>query len=128
LAPGIEVAAVKRGTQTEPGHHLPAQAYEKHNIGAIHLSPEEACRRIRAAARRAVERLRTEKFPLVTFKAPYEQVTVFRSDAKNPPRVARKRHDRSVIAILNSPWDLQPLTGYDPMKLMQVCPGNALIS
>jgi D-aminopeptidase len=118
LAPGIEVAAIKQGTQTEPGHHLPTQAYEKHNVGAIHLSPEEARRRIRAAAKRAVERLRTEKFPLVTLKPPYEQVTVFRSDAMNPPRVARKRHDRSVTAMLNGPWNLEPLTGYDPMRLI----------
>jgi D-amino peptidase len=118
LAPGIEVAAVKRGTQAEPGHHLPAAAYQKHNIGAIHVSPEEARRHIRAAAQRAVERLRMEKFPMVTLKAPYEEVTVFRSDATNPPRVCYKRHDRSVIEMLNGPWNLQPLTGYDPMKLM----------
>jgi D-amino peptidase len=118
LAPGIEVAAVKRGTQTEPGRHLPAQAYQKHNTGAIHLSPEEARRRIRAASQRAVERLRTEKFPLVTLKPPFEQVIVFRSDELNPPRVCCKRHDRSVADMLNRPWELQPLTACDPMQLM----------
>jgi D-amino peptidase len=115
FVPGIETAAVKRGTQTEPGHHLPAAAYRRHNSAAIHLSPEEARRRVREGARRALDRARREEFGLVRFEPPYELVAVYRADQANPPRVVRQTHPSSVIVLLNAPRKLEPICEADPL-------------
>ena len=116
LVPGIETVAVKRGTQTDPGHSLPADAYRKHNAMAIHLSPEEARRRIREGAAKGLRRAADEDFGRVVLEPPYEAVIVLRSDAENPPRIGRNRHPRSVIELLNLPWQLEPLTNADPLN------------
>ncbi len=117
LVPGIEAVAVKRGTNPVPGHALPQAAYMNHNLTAIHLPPEEARKRIRAAARRAGDRARNESFGIIPLKPPFERVTVLRSDEKNPPRISRCRHPSSVAAVLNMPFDFQPVD-YDPMSLL----------
>jgi D-amino peptidase len=117
LVPGIGTVAVKRGLQTDPGHSLPFAAYMNHNIAAIHLSPEEARKRIRVGAQRALERARKEDFGLVKLPPPYHSVRVFRSDETHGPRVLRKSHPTSVIALLNSPGVWEELDA-DPMKLV----------
>jgi len=116
LLPGIETVALKRGTNQEPGHHLPTEAYARLNTAAIHLSADEARSRIWEGARRAAERARTEKFGLIELKAPYERVSVFRSDVSNPPRVSRTQHPSSVVALLNTPLDLRPIEAADPLR------------
>lgn len=118
LVPGIETVAVKRGMQTDPGHHLPEAAYRRHNIAAIHLAPEEARRRIRAGARRAVERAGKEDFGLVCLKAPYEMRVVTRATELLPPRVSRTVHPSSVIALLNREGtSSSEILDADPLKL-----------
>jgi D-aminopeptidase len=119
LAPGVETVAVKRGTQPDPGHYLPFKAYELHNIAAIHLSPKEAVKRIRAGAQRAVERMKKEPFGLVKLNPPYERVTVRRSDETQPPRVSITQHPSSIIKLLNEPFDFKPLTRVDPLEFAQ---------
>lgn len=114
FVPGIEAVAVKRGTQTTAGNHLPEKAYNLHNIAAIHLSPDEARRRIRAGAQRALERARREKSGLAAMRPPYRRVTVLRSDETHPPRLRVVEHPTSIIALLNEqgPWqdlDIDPL-------------------
>ena len=115
LAPGVETVAVKRGVQTEPGHHLPAVAYRAHNKAAIHLSPEEARGRIRAGAKKAIERALNEDFGLVKLEPPYGRVTVLRSDETNPPRVRRDEHPTSVIELMNTHAPFEPIE-MDPME------------
>lgn len=115
LTPGVETVAVKWGTQPDPGHHLPAAAYAVHNVHAIHLSPEEACKRIRDGARHAVERAQEEDFGLVRLDPPYERVTVLRSNDTEPPRVARNTHPDSIIALFNQPFNFTPLAEADPL-------------
>ena len=117
LVPGIETVAVKRGTNPDPGHALPEGAYWTHNVSAIHLQPEEARKRIRAGARRALDRARKEPFGIIPLKAPFERVTVLRSDEKNPLRVSRNRHPSSVAGVLNMGLDPKPVD-YDPMSLI----------
>jgi len=118
LLPGIETVAVKRGTQPLPGHHLPAAAYARHNVAAIHLSVAEARRRIREGAQRAVERARCESFGLLRLKPPYERVTVLRSDETNPPRVSRSRHPSSIIELFRQPFDFAPIEKFDPLNFV----------
>lgn len=114
LVPGIETVAVKRGTQTQPGHNLPEGGYRRHNTGAIHLSPEAARNRIRAGAQRAIERARKEDFGLVKLDPPFKRVTVYRGTELDPPRIRRDEHPDSVIGLLNQPGPLIPLD-VDPM-------------
>ena len=117
LVPGIETVAVKRGTNPDPGHALPTAAYGDHNISAIHLQPEEARKRIRAGARRAMDRARKESFGIIPLKPPFECVTLLRSDEKRPLRISRNRHPSSVAGVLNMPLDPKPVD-YDPMSLV----------
>jgi hypothetical protein len=107
---------VKRGTQTAPGHHLPAAAYARHNLAAVHLSPAEARQRIRKAARRAVERARREDFGLLRLAPPYERVTVLRCDESNPPRVSRNQHPTSIIHLFRTSFDFKPIPEADPLR------------
>lgn len=118
LVPGIEAVAVKRGTQPDPGHNLPTEAYCKHNSAAIHRPIEEARSRIRAGAKRAVERARTEDFGQIDLKPPYERVTVLRGEATRPPRVSRNTHPSSIIELFNAPFDFKPIEGADPMRCL----------
>ena len=117
LVPGIETVAVKTGLQTAPGHSLPFAAYMHHNISAIHLSPEEARKRIRAGAQRAIERARTEDFGIVRIDPPFCSVEVWRSDDTHGPRVVRKSHPTSVIGLLNATGTPANLDA-DPLKLL----------
>ena len=115
FVPGVETVAVKRGSQTEPGHNVPAVAYRRHNASAVHLAPEEARARIRAGAQKAIERAQAEDFGLVKMDPPYRRVTVFRSDEMNPPRIRRDEHPSSVIELCNSSGPLEPID-MDPMQ------------
>jgi D-aminopeptidase len=117
FVPGIETVAVKRGTQTDPGHHLPAAAYGKHNIAAIHLQPEKARRRICEGARQALLRAVKESFGLVTMKPPYELTLIMRATETEPPRIVRAHHDKSVIALLNTSQTITPLNSADPLAM-----------
>lgn len=119
LVPGIETVVVKRGSNPDPGHELPADAYARHNTAAVHLQPEEARRRIRAGATRALTRARAERFGLIDIHPPYEFVWVLRNTAAHPPRVARARHPASVIELLNGPKEFKPICAADPMNLIQ---------
>lgn len=104
LTPGIEVAAVKRGTIAGTGDECPADEYARRNLGAIHSSPERARQMIRNGAERAARRLQKEKFPLIKLEAPFARVTLFRPTKDTPQRArAREVHRSSVIALLNLP-------------------------
>jgi len=110
LVPGIETVAVKRGTQTTPGNHLPKDAYREHNKAAIHIHPEEARRRIKAGAQRAVERAQKEDFGLVELpEPPYTRIRIIRGDSENPPRIIRQTHPGSILEMHNAPFTLQEL-------------------
>ena len=116
LVAGIETVAVKRGTRTVPGHNLPEAGCQRHNAAAIHLCPEEARRRIRAGSRHALERVRQEKFGLVSLRAPFRRVTVLRSTEIFPPRARIDERPGSVIALLNQSGPFRNL-GFDPLCL-----------
>jgi D-amino peptidase len=118
LVPGIEAVAVKRGTQADPGHHLPERGYRCHTIHAIHLSPDEARKRIRQGAEEAVRRARLEGFGLLTLPGPYTRVTVLRGTDVLPPRVSRNTHPDSIVQLFRQPFSWQPLRACDPLALV----------
>ncbi len=109
LVPGIETVAVKRGLQTDPGDDLPFDAYQNHNVAAIHCSPETARARICAGARRALERARREPFGLVRLDPPYVRVTDWRATATRGPYRLRQAHPASILALLNVRGTVEPL-------------------
>jgi D-amino peptidase len=104
LLPGIETVAVKRGTTAGTGDDLPGKAYEKRNLGAIHLSPERARNLIAEGAFKAVKRAQNESFGLIDLKPPFERVTTFRPEELKPKRVSVETHPTSVIALLNTAY------------------------
>ena len=110
LVPGIETVAVKRGTRPGNGDECDADAYGRRNVGAIHLQPEEARRRIRAGAERAIQRARKDKgFGIIPLKAPFERVTILRKQGDQPKRIGRATHASSVIELMNTPCEYKPL-------------------
>jgi D-aminopeptidase len=110
LVPGIETVAVKRGSRVGNGDECDAEAYAKRNLGAIHLQPEEARRRIRAGAERAIKRARRDKsFGIIPLKPPFEQVTILRKQGDQPKRIGRVMHPTDVITLLNSPCRYEPM-------------------
>ncbi len=109
LVPGLETVAVKRGTTPGRGDDLTAEQYARRNIAAIHLHPEKACAMIRAGAERAILRAQKEHFGLIVLKPPFERVAKFRpAQAGQPLLISRERHQSSIIALMNMPFNPQP--------------------
>ncbi len=103
FVPGIETVSVKKGTQTEPGHHLPQSAYKMLNTGAIHLHPEESRRRIKEGAKRAISRAVKEDFGLVEVPPPpYTRTTIIRGGSDHPPLIIKQTHPDSLIGMLSA--------------------------
>jgi hypothetical protein len=83
----------------------------------VHLAPEKARELIREGAKRALTRARTETFGVLAAKPPYEAVVIMRSDGTAPARIGRKRHETSVIELLNFPWTYEPIE-FDPAQVL----------
>jgi D-amino peptidase len=108
--PGIETVAVKKGTQTTSGNHLPREVYREHNKSAIHLHPIEARRLIKEGAKRAIERAQKETFGLVELpQPPYVRVRVMRGDDKYPPRILRQGPADSLLNLLDASYTFHEL-------------------
>jgi len=110
FVPGIETVAVKRGTQTEPGNHLPKEVYRQHNKSAIHLHPEEARKRIKKGAQKAIVRAQKEDFGLVELpEPPYVKIRIMRGDSDYPPRILKQTHPKSILEMQGEPYTLHEL-------------------
>jgi len=104
LFPGIETAAIKRGTNPDPGSNLQTDDYSRHNLGAIHKSPSVATEMIRDGAYKALTRAKKQDFGLIDFPGPYEMVTIYRPDGDEPQRTVKASHPTSVAGLLNTGW------------------------
>ena len=121
LFPGIETAVVKRGTVTGRGDECTFEQYRRHPLGAIHLHPEKARQRIRAAARRAVERARMEDFGLARLTPPFRRVIVFRGTDADPQRTySIEQHDSGLIELMRMPFDKKPVTSEAQLRELLV--------
>ncbi len=110
LVPGIETVAVKKGTQTDPGNHLPADLYRKHNTGAVHIHPEESRRRVKAGATQAAERAAKEDFGFVKLpEPPYRRRIIIRGDSNHPPRLCEQIHPSSIMEMHRAPFVVSDL-------------------
>lgn len=111
LLPGVETVQTKRGTTPGRGDDVDTEHYWKRNASAIHLHPERARAAIRYGAEKAVRRFATgERFGLIEMKPPYELVVKLRPEAGRPASWATNRHPTSVAAVMNMPYNLQPIT------------------
>jgi D-amino peptidase len=109
LLPGVETVAVKRGTTPGRGDELDAESYSRCNTSAVHLHPQRARAAIRVGAEQAMRRVKGERFGLLQVAAPYVQVLRLRPSGAQPAATSRTSHPSSVSALLNLPFDLQPL-------------------
>jgi len=104
LLPGIETAAVKRGTTPGRGDECDRDAYAKRNLAAIHSQPQRARAMISDAAERALRRARTDtSFGILALKPPFERVTILRRQGTQPKRIGRSSHPSDGIALMNAP-------------------------
>ena len=110
LVPGIETVAVKRGVRSGTGDNLTKEAYERFTASAIHFHPVKARRLIREGALRAIRRAQKEDFGLIELTSPFERVAKFRPSEGNPNwTISRETHPSSVIALMNMPFNPQPM-------------------
>jgi hypothetical protein len=89
-------------------------------VGAIHLHPEEARRRIRKGAERAILRLRRirlwrrrarrqKNFGVIPLRPPFERLLILRAQGDLPKRISVETHPSDVIALMNMPFSFKPL-------------------
>lgn len=102
LCPAIVTAAVKEGLTAGSGDECTEEQYAVRNLSAIHLSPAEARRRIREAARKAAESYLRDPaaFAFRLPDPPYVVETDFRSKDGKPPFHTEKEA-MTVAAALN---------------------------
>ncbi len=109
LVPGIETVFVKRGLKAGRGDECDADAYGKRNLAAIHYQPQEAARRIREGAERAITRARKDgSFGIISLKPPFERVTTLRPKGDQPKRMGRTSHPLDMIELMNAPLKYEP--------------------
>ncbi|MBN1675950.1 MAG: M55 family metallopeptidase [Kiritimatiellae bacterium] len=117
LVPGIETAAVKRGTVPGRGDECTFEQYRKHPLGALHLHPQKARALIRAGAKKAVERAGTEDFGIVRIEPPYTRICVFRGTDENPQRTfTLQKHDSSIVDLLRMPAERKPVESDEQLR------------
>ena len=105
LVPAIETVTVKWGVRRGSAAGLDARQNELFNGAATHLHPEEARRRIRAAARRALER-RAEVAPF-WLPPPYELLSLRRKTDSQPVTAARNTGE-DLLDVLRQPRRHEP--------------------
>ena len=113
LVPGIETAAVKRGTTPGSGDECDRDRYAARNTSAIHVHPTRARARIREAAERALRRFHTENFGLIPLKPPFEMTKKYRAwTGHHAAATVTGRHPTQVIELFRSiPVDPPPASG-----------------
>lgn len=106
LVPGIKTVSVKEGTTPGKGNELSTEAYAKRNCSAIHLHPVKARELIRKGAFQAVSQRKKKGYSgaIISLRAPFERITVVRSDGKSSRAAYRETHAKSVSALLNLPF------------------------
>jgi D-amino peptidase len=98
LVPSIETVSVKEGLRRGAPAGLTGEQARRFNGGAIHDHPEVARQKIRAAARRAIER--RAEIPAFWIEPPYRLERSFRvgDDGVTPPTALQ--HGDDLIAVL----------------------------
>lgn len=108
LGERIHFVSVKRGVTMDNGLYLDTDEYEKHNLGAVHIHPKEARRRIYKGAREAIEDFIQNrcKFPPVCPPAPYIMETWYRKHGDKPAFKTIQRHDNDLMKLFSAPREV----------------------
>ncbi|MHB1295455.1 MAG: M55 family metallopeptidase [Anaerolineae bacterium] len=108
LTPGVVTVAVKEGLVPDDGRDLDTDAYSRHNLAALHMQPQAACKAIRKGALDAVRRFRSDRasFQPLILEPPYERIMVFRADERHAAIWEHHaNHPGSIAALLNLPHE-----------------------
>ena len=105
LVPGIECVEVKWGTTPGKGDECTFEEYKERNLSAIHLHPDEACKRIKEAAYAAAVRLKNDptSFSFPAIKAPYHRIIQYRASVNNEAYTTTSSA-QSMVELLNGSW------------------------
>jgi len=103
LTPGVVTVAVKKGLKKDGLDALDTDQYRAAKLSALHLSPAEARRRIRAGALTAIMKLwdQPDGFRFPELNPPYVCITRYRKFGDRPAWTGRKAHPTSFIALMN---------------------------
>jgi D-amino peptidase len=108
LTPGVVTASVKEGLLPDNGFRdASMEEYRAAKLSAAHLSPEKARKVIRAAAVKAIEKLKSapKSFKFPELHPPYKRIVEYRrSEAlKDPAFKSVTAHPSSIAELLNQP-------------------------
>ncbi|MBE6612675.1 MAG: hypothetical protein E7632_09295 [Ruminococcaceae bacterium] len=103
LVEGIETVYVKEGVIPGKGDECSTEAYRARNLGAIHMHPVVARKRIREGAERALRRFLSdpESFRPTKIYPPYSKVVKIRPTNGKPGYVDEKTGYTDLAAIMN---------------------------
>lgn len=104
LVKGIETVSVKKGIIPGSGDLYNVEGYSKINNGAIHVHPDVARQRIRAGAKKALQRFAEDRtqFVMPALAPPFRLDVQCRSNGVRPAYSETFAHPDSIIALLNS--------------------------
>jgi len=108
LVPHIHTVEVKYGVTLDDGADCDAKSYEEHNLGAVHLHPNIARKRIYEGAKNALEQFmhNREAYPPSTVNAPYILEEWIRRDGERPAYKTVRRHDTDLVECAGSPAEI----------------------
>ena len=103
LCPDIRTVSVKQGLDPETGDNFTTDEYSRQGLGAKHIAPALACKRIQEAAKEAVAALPLmQKKPLTPLSAPYELKIDYRTDKPGEYKKVIYKHPDSLVDLLNN--------------------------
>lgn len=115
LTPWVHTAEVKYGVTLDNGAHCNADEYKVHNLGAIHVHPNIARKRIYEGAKNALEDFIADpgKFEVFCPEPPFVRECWFRKNGNIAPYLEIRRHDSDLVAMYSAPREIIPEGHYE---------------
>lgn len=115
LIPEIHTVEVKYGVTQDDGAFCDTDEYEDHNLGAVHIHPNVARKRIYEGARAALEDFTAhrDKFKPFCPKPPFISEFWYRKQGGSRPWKAVQRHDSDIVAMYSAPTERIPEGQFD---------------
>lgn len=116
ITPWVHTVEVKFGVTRDNGANCDAEAYAKHNLGAVHCHPEVARERIYKGAKEALLDFKAnpEKFKIFCPKPPYVFETWLRERKEYPAQYIVRRHENDLLKMFNAEYEIHEKGTYDP--------------
>ncbi len=108
LTPWVHTAETKYGVTLDNGAHCDFDEYKEHNLGAVHVHPNVARRRIYEAAKASLEDMKAnpDKFKNFCLPAPFIREEWFRKWGDILPHKKIQRHDCGLIEMYAAEWEI----------------------